>query len=947
MQMQRTISAVMMGLLSWFTVIGGSTAAAEQPLAYDPLVTRGTLPNGVRYVIRENGKPANRLELRLVVNAGSVLETDDQQGLAHFLEHMAFNGTEHFEKQELVDYLESIGMAFGPDLNAYTSFDETVYMLQVPTDDEAVLEKAFLILRDWAEGLTLVGEEIEKERGVVIEEWRLGRGAMQRLRDKHFPVLFHDSRYASRLPIGKLEVLQEFEHDRLRAYYEDWYRPELMAVVAVGDVPPARVEAWIRQYFADVPAEGRAPPRPAFPVPDHPRTLVSVATDAEATQSSFSVYYKHPVAPLQTRGDYRRRIKEGLFTAMLNQRLDELRTRPNPPFLSAYAFKGRFVRTKDLFGLGATVEDNGIERGLQAVLTEAERVRRHGFTASEFERAKAERLRAMQVAYNERRTTESKRYAGEYVDDLLHDTVSPGVEAELQLHQAILPDLAVAELNDLAEEWVTTTNRVILVSGPDKPGIRLPDQDELLAVFEQVAQADIAPYEDNAPDGPLVAEPPPPGSVVARDHIEELGVTRWTLSNGIRVHLKPTEFKSDEVLFSAFSPGGHSLSSLENFIPASSAADAMQVSGVDDLSRVQLEKALAGKVVSVSPYIDALREGLEGSCSPEDLETLLELVYLRFTAPRADEEAFAAYQDRTRASLANRLAEPAAVFADRMTEVLSQDHPRRRPWKPETVEAMDLEDSLGFYQDRFEDANDFDFLFVGRFDPDTLQPLVERYLGSLPVREGDEQWVDHDIEPPPGSVEVDVHKGVDPKSRVHMVWHGPLEWTYAQRIQVNAMLDALNIRLRETVREDLGGTYSIYAYAKLQHYPAPRYQIHLTFGCAPHQAEPLIAAVEAEIARLSDEPLDAATLTKVKQTMVRQREINLKKNSFWQYVLQFYTWHGEDPRTLLEFDRLVEALHPEQIRETAAQYFGTPNQAVFRLFPEGEEWKSGVIGRVE
>jgi zinc protease len=485
----------------------------------------------------------------------------------------------------------------------------------------------------------------------------------------------------------------------------------------------------------------------------------------------------------------------------------------------------------------------------------------------------------------------------------------------------------------------------MLVSGPDKPDVRFPDESALLAAFEEINGAEITPYDDNAPNGPLLPAPPTPGPVVEREQIDELGVLVWTLSNGVRLYLKPTDFKSDEVLFSAFSPGGNSLSPLETFIPASSAANAMEASGVGDLSQVQLEKALAGRVVSVSPYIQELSEGLQGSCSPDDLETFFQLVYLWFTAPRSDPEAFSAYRDRTRASLINRLADPGAVFADRVTEVMSQDNPRRRPWKPETVDAMDLETSLQIYRERFADGNDFEFVLVGRFDPAAIEPLVATYLGGLPVLEGSETWVDHDIDPPDGAIQVDVEKGLDPKSRVQLVWHGPLEWTFAHRFTINAMLDALNIHLRERVREELGGTYSITAYSDLDHYPESRYQIVIVFGCAPDQTTALIAAVEKEIAKLRTEPLDEKTLTKVKETMARQREINLKKNSFWQYVLRFYAWHREDPRTVLDFDRYVHQLTAEDIRDAAERYFATENRAVFRLLPEGWKAKEGEAMR--
>ncbi len=922
-------------ILTGLLLQGAATAAdTGNLLPLDPNVIQGRLDNGLRYIIRNNGKPENRVELRLVVNAGSVLEEEDQRGLAHFLEHMAFNGTKHFAKQELVDYLESIGMAFGPDLNAYTSFDETVYKLQVPTDDTAILDQAFLILQDWAQGVLNQSEEIEAERGVVIEEWRGRRGARQRIRDKQFPVIFHDSQYANRLPIGTKEVLDNFDHDRLRALYRDWYRPDLMAFIAVGDVPVEQLEARIRETFGTLTNPGDPRPRPIFEVPDHEETLVSTVSDPEATSSDVNVYYKRDKADLRTRSDYRRYLMEDLFNAMLNERLAELRKKADPPFLNAYSFKGGFVRTKDVFGLGATVPDNGFIRGLESVFTEAERVRRHGFTAGELERAKIQSMRGMEVAYNERDTTESSRYATEYVSDFTRDTISPGVEEELRLHQELLPAIAIEEIDQLARDWITENNRVILASGPEKDEITMPTEAELLALFGRVEAAEIAPYVDDTAAGPLLENPPTPGQIVERAEIEPLGLTLWTLSNGIRLILKPTDFKADEILFSGFSPGGSSMANLGEFIPASTAASAMMESGLGSFSQVQLTKKLAGKVVAVSPYIQELEEGLAGQCAPQDLETLFQLTHLWFTAPRADEEAFASFQERLRAQLQNRLANPAAVFRDAMTEILSQNHPRRKPWTPNTVDDMDLAESLETFRERFADADDFTFLLVGSFDLEKLAPLVETYLASLPVLPSEEAWRDHSIRQPLGWVEKDVRKGLEPKSRVAMQFHGPIEWTFKQRFAVQTMLAALNIRLRERLREEMGGTYSVGAYPTLNQFPEPHYTIHVVFGCAPEQVDNLIAGVREEIEALKNEPLDPIYLTKVKEGQLRKREIALEKNGFWQGVLKFYYWNGEDPLQLLEFESMVNATDAAGIQATAQKYFGTENQAVFRLFPE-------------
>ncbi|HEX9006472.1 MAG TPA: pitrilysin family protein, partial [Bacteroidota bacterium] len=465
-------------------------SAADIPLRsllpLDSSITAGRLANGLSYFIRVNHKPEKRAELRLVVNAGSVLEDDDQQGLAHLVEHMAFDGTRHFAKQELVNYLESVGVRFGPDLNAYTGFDETVYILQVPTDTPSIVNKGFDILEDWAHLITFDDGQIDREKNVVIEEWRLRRGADARIRDKQFPVIFRGSRYADRLPIGKVEVLRSFKHDALKRFYRDWYRPDLMAVVAVGDFDRNEIEGLIRKHFSGIPARGQERPRTLAPVPGNDSTLFTIATDPEETRTTVSVHYKMPVEPDSLAGDYRREVVEGLFSDMLNDRLSELARKPDPPFLYAYGSHGRFVRTKDVFTLSASVKDGGVQRGLETVVTEAARVRKFGFTATELERAKKDALRGMEEAYLERQKTESAGLTDELVRHFLEGEPAPGIAFEYGLYQRFLPGITLEEVNRIASGWITRDNRVVAVSGPQASARSLPGEAELAHIIDGV-----------------------------------------------------------------------------------------------------------------------------------------------------------------------------------------------------------------------------------------------------------------------------------------------------------------------------------------------------------------------------------------------------------------------------------------------------------------------------
>lgn len=916
-------------------------AATEEELPIDSLATIGQLDNGLRYVIRKNQKPENRVELRLVVDAGSVLEDEDQRGLAHFVEHMAFNGTKNFAKQELIDYLELIGMRFGPDLNAYTSFDETVYMLTVPTDSAEVVETAFQILEDWAHQISFEPEEIDKERGVVVEEWRLGRGAQRRMFDEQLPILLKDSRYATRLPIGQKAVLDTFQHEALRRFYRTWYRPDLMGLVAVGDLEPAALEALVQDYFARIPATASPRDRTVFPVPDHEETLFAIATDPEATYNSVSIYYKMDVRPQGTVSAYRRSLIEALYHQMFNQRLHELTKRPEPPFLGAYSGQGRWLRSKEFFILGAGVQNNGFDAGLEALLLEAARVREFGFTASELEREKKEMLRGMEQSYRERDKQQSSRFAAEYVRHLLTDEAIPGIAKEYQLYQDLLPGIALAEVNALASEWTSEKNRVIAVEAPEQEGIAVPNERDLRAIFAAVAQQEIAPYADEVSDEPLVAQVPAPAAIVARSQIPEIGVTWWTLANGIRVCLKPTDFKNDEILFRAYSPGGHSLVPDADYVAASTAASVVSEGGVGPFDKIELEKKLAGKVVRVAPWISSLREGLSGSASPEDVQTLFELIYAFFTAPRPDSTAFQAYQTRMKGSIQNRSARPETAFSDTIAVTMAQYHHRARPWSLELLDEMDLAASMAVYQDRFADAGDFSFFFVGNFTLEAMEPLVCTYLGGLPTTGREEAWRDVGIEAPAGVIDKAVYRGIEPKSQSRLIFTGPFEYDgWKNNLALRAMTSVLQIKLREVLREDLGGTYGVWISSSSARYPDEEYRISITFGSDPERVEELTQVIFEQIDSLKTVGTTNLYIDKVKEMRQRQREIDLKENSFWVGSLASLDFNGVDPRRLIQYPALVDSLTAEAVQQAAQSYFNMDRYVRVVLYPE----ETGELG---
>jgi zinc protease len=911
-----------------------SAAPSTADIPLDPAVTSGVLDNGLTYYIRQHDEPQQRAELRLVINAGSVLEDDDQRGLAHFVEHMCFNGTENFAKQEIVDYLESIGMRFGADLNAYTSFDETVYMLQVPTDDEAIVEKGFQILGEWAHRVSFEPEEIDKERGVVIEEWRLGRGAQARIFDKQAPIIFEGSRYAERLVIGSEEVLASFPHDTLRRFYRDWYRPDLMAVVAVGDFDPLEIEQLIRAHFEAIPNPDQPRPRQEFDVPDHDGTRYALVTDPEATFTRVSLLNLLPKDELHSEADYRRSLVEGMHDAMLGQRLQERAREADPPYVAAGGGKGSLVRTKGAYSLGALVKEGGLERGLEALMTEAERARRHGFTATELERTKSAFLRSMEQAYRERDKIKSGSFANEYATHFLTEEAAPGLEAEFELAKKYIPTITLEEVNALAGRWLSDSNRVITASAPEKEGLEPPQEASIAAVLASVAAADIEPYQDRVADQPLMAAAPPPGEILSESTIDELGVTEWRLANGIRVVLKPTDFKNDEVLFTAFSPGGTSLVSDAEDVAASTADTVVTQGGVGPFDLTELQKLLADKVVGVSPYISELEEGLSGSASPEDLETMFQLIHLYVTTPRSSEEAFASVQQRFRGIVENRLARPEAVYSDRIAAIMAQDHPRRRPWSEELLDEMDLDTSFRIYKDRFADSSDFTFVFVGNFEPDDLRPLVLSYLGSLPATGRQETWRDVGVRAPEGVIEETVAKGIEPKSRVTILFPNEFEWTRQNSFDFNAVASVLRIRLREVLREDEGGTYGVGVNASASRYPRQTSTFSVGFGCDPDRVEELVGLVHDEIRALQDNGPDPDDVAKVQEQRRRQREIQLRENGFWLSALEASWWYDQDPLLILQYDELVDGLTGEAVRDSARRWIDFERRVEVVLMPE-------------
>jgi zinc protease len=923
--------------LASVTLSLAAAASAQAPLPelpVDPQVTMGTLPNGLRYYIRENRRPEQRAELRLVVNAGSILEDEDQLGLAHFVEHMAFNGTRNFEKQELVSWLESIGMRFGADVNAYTSFDETVYMLQVPTDSLQPIEKALQILEDWAHGVSFDPEEVEKERGVVIEEWRLGQGAGERLRQQYFPTLFRGSRYAERLPIGTPDVLRTFTREQLVRFYRDWYRPDLMAVVAVGDFEAAVVEQLVIERFGRIEPVASPRARETFSVPDHAETLVVVATDEEATGTVVEASWKLPPHGQETEDDYRRSLLQQLYGRMLNARLGELAQKPEPPFIAGGSTYGSMIRSRASFSLGAMVQDGGVEPGLEAVLAEAERVARHGFTATELERQKTNLLRGMERAWAERSRTESSRYAAEYVRAYLEGEPIPGIEYEYELVQRLLPGITLDEVNALSAELMPDGNRVVIVTAPKRDDAALPTRQSILAVFDRVAANAVAAYEDAVPDEALMPTEPAAGRIVSTTAVPGIDAMLLQLSNGARVYLKPTDFKHDQVLLGSYSPGGLSLVPDSLYPSATFAAQLVAISGLGAFDAVQLQKALTGKAASVRAVPGEYSESVSGTASPQDIETMFQLVHLHFTAPRNDSSAYESFMTRYRAALANRNADPGAAFQDTLQLTLWQRHPRAQPVSAERLDQVDRATAFRIYQDRFADAGDFTFVLVGAFDPEQVGPLIERYIASLPADGRVDTPRDNGMRPVRGVIDKVVRRGLEDRAETRITFTGDFEYSREHRLDMALLADVLEMRLRDVLREDLGGTYGAGVSQSTHRFPEGLYTFSIGFGSAPDRVEELVQVVFAELERLKTEGPDPDALGRAREQQRRSFETNVKRNEYWLSVLLREAETGEPARDVLDFPQRLQAVTPERVRDAARRWLDTDNYLRVTLLPE-------------
>lgn len=922
-------------LLSTLLLTAQNSFDLSNQLPEDPSVSKGVLENGMTYYVRANSEPENRAELMLVVKAGSVDEDDDQQGLAHFCEHMSFNGTKNFPKHELINYFESIGMEFGPEINAYTSFDETVYMLKVPLDEPEYMEKGLQVLYDWSSQVLDEDEEVNAERGIILEEERGGRGANDRMMKEWIPVFLANSKYANRLPIGKVDIIENCPPETLRRYRNDWYRPDLQALIVVGDFDQEEMVATVKEKFSSIPARENPREKEYFEIPGHEETLVSISTDKEAQYPIAYVYYKHELETAKTIDDYREMIKESLYSAMINGRLAEKTQQADPPFLLGQSAYSHQIGPLNTYTSVAVTQGDKITDGLKEVLLENERVKQFGFTETELERQKTALLNNMEKAYNERNNTKSISYANEYLRNfLLTEEPFPGMENEYNYYREFIPGITVDEINQLAKDWVTNDNRVVIITAPENENTIVPSEEEVLALLDEVEKTEVEPYVDAVANVPLLADEPYGSKVVAESGLDKVDAVEWKLENGATVVVKVTDFKDDEILLNAWSLGGSSLYPNEDVLSADLATDIMSESGIADFDEITLNKMLADKVYGLSPYISELREGFNGSSSVKDAETMLQMLYLYFTEPRFDDVSFQSLMKQYETVLQNKAASPESNFRDTLNFTLANYNEREKPMDVERLQEVSFDRMKVIGKERFKDAADFKFFFVGNIDLDAFKPLVEKYIGGIPTLNRNEKWVDLDINKPSGVVEKVVHKGQEDKGIQYIVFHGDFDYNGQNKVQLDAMGRILSTRLLEVIREDKSSVYSIGAYPSSSKFPKPEYTVSISYGTSPDKLEELKQSAFDIIKEYAKNGPTQEELDKAKEKMLRERELALRENSFWMNILSntYYIKDG-DFSDFGTYNELVESLTIKSTKKAFGDYFNFENYVGVALAP--------------
>ena len=930
----RQIFTLMLLITSFVTM-----AQQNPPLPVDPNVRTGKLENGLTYYIRHNGLPENRADFYIAQKVGSMQEEDNQAGLAHFLEHMAFNGTKNFPGKNMLNYLQDNGIKFGTNINAYTSFDETVYfMTNIPTTNTNLMDSALLVLHDWSNAIALEDEELENERGVIREEWRTRGGAQQRIWDQLLPKMYPDSKYAKRMPIGSIDVINNFKPEEIRAYYHKWYRPDLQGIIVVGDVNVDEMEQNIKDLFSPIPLEAERAERTYFPVPDNKEPLVALATDVEARNTSIMMFYKHDPLPdemKKTQAGYLTQYILNVAASMMNQRFDEIIQKPDAPFTSAYAYDGDYfvAKTKDAWTVVAGSAEDKIKEALAAMTRETERAKKYGFSASEYEIARTNILKSYEDAYNNRDKQRNSTYSQEYVSAFVDNEPFPGIEFEYQFLQAVTPNIPVEAINQTIKQLIGNENIVISVTGPQKEGLVYPTEEELLAVLASVQAETIEPYAEQVINEPLVATPPTPGKIIKEEKDQVLNATVWTLQNGMKVILKNTDFKDDEIIMTGTSAGGYSQFAVQDPINSKLMSAVMGVGGVGNFSATDLPKVLAGKTASARPGISLTTQNFNGSSSIKDFETMLQLVYLYFTAPRKDADAFQSYLQRMETQLKNQEAEPMVAFSDSITAALYGNNPLTARIKLADLKQLDYDRIMEMYKQQFSNPGSFVFTFVGNIDEEKVRPVVEQYLASLPGKAVKGEFVRVPMNFLAGELNNIFQREMqNPKASVFNTYSGTIERNMKNLILMSMFDQILDIVYTEKIREEEGGTYGVSSAGGISRYPEGQSVLQIMFDTDPEKMAHLNEIIHNVLKEIAANGPREADFSKVKEYMNKSYNENLKENSYWMNVLDTRYFYGEDAYT--NYIDTVNAITPAEVRDFVSNLLNQGNKKTIVMMPK-------------
>ena len=917
---------------------------SAEKLPITPDVKIGKLENGLTYYIKHNRRPKNEIHMNLVVNAGSVLEDEDQRGFAHFCEHMAFNGTEHFPDKKLIEYFESIGSKFGEKINAYTSFDETVYQLSIPAENEEYIDNGLLAIRDWACAITDSDEEIDAERGVIHEEFRTRYDVNGRLLNNALPYLLHQSKYAERHVIGTYEVIDYGKPEALRRFRKDWYRPDLQAVVIVGDFNIREMEEKVKDLFSKIPKNNTPREKTPEEIPDHPETLVGHSTDEELNSTSVSVYFKHPFTPVKTVGDFRTQLVRNLYISMLTDRLLQVADDEETiaPFFSAGASYSQFIGPKSMYTLRATVKEDKVAESIFSILEENKRAFSFGFTKDEFERTKKKFISNAGKAFREKNTRESSDYVDDYVNNFtLSEVALIDPKYKYDLTKELLEDISLKEIKEVGELLTTRENRVVIINAPEKDKDILPDEASVLSIFSEVEAKELEAFAEEKSLEELLPEAPVPGKVIEETLVEGVeDLVEWKLSNGARVLLKPTKYKNDQIYFGAYSPGGFSVYDDTDYLSASFAPDIISYVGVGEFSPTDLSKALSGKMVQVRLGCGDYSEGMGGNSTVEDLETMLKIAYLYFTAPRESKPRYDALLEKINMQLKNKYLDPNVVWGDSINRIMTSDHPRSKAVTVDRVASeLDYKTVYITYRERFSNAGDFSFFFTGSLDPETLKPLVEKYLGSLPGNgDNKESWIDRGIEPKPGKVEHTMYLAKEQRSVVRILFPDK-EMAYSQknRMVSQVMCDALSNQLMENIREKQGGVYSIRAYPYFSPYPKANLSVSIQFVCDPERVNELKELVFSEIKKIKTEGITGDDLTSIVKQIEHDDRTSRETNDYWMELIQEHLVYSMEFNDFPQLIPTLQQITNQDIQNMAREVFTMDNYKNFNLMPEQKE----------